>query len=161
MVTVHTGRRRDRAFSIFYMGVNLGAFAAPMVVGTIGDPSVLGYKAGFSFAGFGMVAGLITYCSMGRYLPPPEKARKAIVGPGAAVTAFRRGGAMQHWRVSVNRAWRLGTWDAVILPKPGARIQIELIDYSGDPDELLSALEDEAGLVMGNELIVDKSRKLG
>ena len=32
------------------------------VVGTVGDPAVLGYKAGFSLAGFGMVAGLVTYC---------------------------------------------------------------------------------------------------
>jgi POT family proton-dependent oligopeptide transporter len=62
--------RRDRAFSIFYMGVNLGAFFSPLVVGTIGDPNVLGYRVGFSVAGFGMCAGLVTYCSCQRYLPP-------------------------------------------------------------------------------------------
>jgi POT family proton-dependent oligopeptide transporter len=62
--------RRDRAFSIFYMGVNLGAFFSPLIVGTIGDPNVLGYRVGFSVAGFGMCAGLVTYCSCQRYLPP-------------------------------------------------------------------------------------------
>ena len=72
--------RRDRAFSIFYMGVNLGAFFSPLVVGTIGDPAVLGYRAGFSVAGFGMCAGLATFLGMGRWLPPPE----AIAGADLA-----------------------------------------------------------------------------
>eukprot|EP01046_Picozoa_sp_COSAG06_P007382 COSAG06_NODE_360_length_16832_cov_9.250209_14_plen_391_part_00 len=76
--------RRDRAFSIFYMGVNLGAFFSPLVVGTIGDPSVLGYRVGFSIAGFGMCAGLLTYCSLGRYLPP---AGLATTGPAAGEEA--------------------------------------------------------------------------
>jgi POT family proton-dependent oligopeptide transporter len=76
--------RRDRAFSIFYMGVNLGAFFSPLVVGTIGDPSVLGYRVGFSIAGFGMCAGLLTYCSLGRYLPPADL---ATTGPAAGEEA--------------------------------------------------------------------------
>jgi POT family proton-dependent oligopeptide transporter len=71
-----TDGRRDRAFSIFYMGVNLGGFLAPMVVGTVGDPEVLGYKAGFSLAGFGMCFGLLTYCTMQRFLPSVEQARR-------------------------------------------------------------------------------------
>jgi proton-dependent oligopeptide transporter, POT family len=58
--------RRDRAFTIFYMGVNLGAFFSPLVCGTLGQ--VYGWGYGFAAAGVGMIAGLIFYLAMGRYL---------------------------------------------------------------------------------------------
>ena len=45
-------RRRDRAFSIFYVGINLGAFLAPLICGTLGEE--LGWHYGFAAAGFGM-----------------------------------------------------------------------------------------------------------
>ena len=48
--------RRDRAFTIFYMGINLGAFFSPLVCGTLGQ--LYGWHYGFAAAGFGMVAGL-------------------------------------------------------------------------------------------------------
>ncbi len=48
-------RRRDRAFSIFYVGINLGAFLAPLICGTLGEE--LGWHYGFAAAGFGMTAG--------------------------------------------------------------------------------------------------------
>ncbi len=51
--------RRDSAFMIFYMGVNLGAFLAPLVCGTLGQ--VYGWHYGFTAAGFGMCAGLVVY----------------------------------------------------------------------------------------------------
>lgn len=51
--------RRDRAFTIFYMGVNLGAFFAPLVCGTLGQK--YGWHYGFTAAGFGMLAGLVVY----------------------------------------------------------------------------------------------------
>ena len=47
-------RRRDRAFSIFYVGINLGAFLAPLVCGTLGEE--LGWHYGFAAAGVGMTA---------------------------------------------------------------------------------------------------------
>src|SRR4029078_9489810 len=47
-------RRRDRAFSIFYVGINLGAFLAPLLSGTLGEE--LGWHFGFTAAGFGMTA---------------------------------------------------------------------------------------------------------
>jgi POT family proton-dependent oligopeptide transporter len=52
-------RRRDRAFSIFYVGINLGAFLAPLVCGTLGEE--IGWHWGFAAAGVGMTAGLIIY----------------------------------------------------------------------------------------------------
>ncbi len=53
------GARRDAGFSIFYMGINLGAFAGPILAGFFGE----GYNWhwGFSLAGFGMVLGLVQY----------------------------------------------------------------------------------------------------
>ena len=51
--------RRDGGFTIFYMGVNLGAFLAPLVCGTIGE--LYDWKYGFGLAGFGMIAGLIIF----------------------------------------------------------------------------------------------------
>ena len=51
--------RRDRAFSIFYVGINVGAFFSPLVCGTLGE--VYGWHFGFSAAGVGMVLGLVIY----------------------------------------------------------------------------------------------------
>lgn len=51
--------RRDRAFSIFYVGINLGAFLAPLVCGTLGEE--LGWHYGFTAAGVGMTIGLMIY----------------------------------------------------------------------------------------------------
>lgn len=58
--------RRDRAFTIFYMGVNLGAFFSPLVCGTLGQ--VYGWHYGFAAAGVGMVLGLIVYVFGQRFL---------------------------------------------------------------------------------------------
>ena len=60
--------RRDRAFSIFYVGINVGAFFSPLVCGTLGE--VYGWHYGFSAAGVGMVVGLIIYLRGQRWLAP-------------------------------------------------------------------------------------------
>ena len=53
------GAKRDAGFSIFYMGINVGAFFGPLLCGWLGE----GYNWhwGFSLAGFGMVLGLIQF----------------------------------------------------------------------------------------------------
>ena len=51
--------RRDRAYSIFYVGINIGAFFAPLVCGTLGER--VGWHYGFGAAGVGMLIGLLTY----------------------------------------------------------------------------------------------------
>lgn len=51
--------RRDSAFTIFYMGINLGAFFSPLVCGTLGQK--VGWHYGFGAAGVGMIVGLIVY----------------------------------------------------------------------------------------------------
>ncbi|HEX9464765.1 MAG TPA: peptide MFS transporter [Alphaproteobacteria bacterium] len=62
--------RRDRAYSIFYVGINLGAFLAPLVCGTLGEE--LGWHYGFTAAGVGMLIGLAIYLAALRNLPPDE-----------------------------------------------------------------------------------------
>ena len=51
--------RRDAGFSIFYMGINLGAFLAPLVCGYLGQR--VSWHVGFGAAGVGMTLGLIQY----------------------------------------------------------------------------------------------------
>ena len=51
--------RRDGAFTIFYMGINIGAFFSPLVCGTLGQK--VGWHWGFAAAGVGMVVGLVLY----------------------------------------------------------------------------------------------------
>lgn len=51
--------RRDSGFSIFYVGINLGAFLAPLIVGYVGE--TINWHYGFAIAGFGMLLGLIQF----------------------------------------------------------------------------------------------------
>ena len=51
--------RRDAGFSIFYMGINVGALAAPLITGALGER--VGWHYGFGAAGVGMLIGLVTY----------------------------------------------------------------------------------------------------
>lgn len=55
-------KRRDAAYTIFYMGINLGAFIAPLVCGFLGDTGNPGdYKWGFLAAGIGMILGTVLF----------------------------------------------------------------------------------------------------
>ncbi|MFI5372454.1 MAG: peptide MFS transporter, partial [Candidatus Eisenbacteria bacterium] len=89
--------RRDGAFTIFYMGINLGAFFSPLVCGTLGQK--VGWHWGFAAAGVGMVLGLCLYLFGRRYLvieeasddrPPltPARATAGIAGYIAGMIAF-------------------------------------------------------------------------
>jgi POT family proton-dependent oligopeptide transporter len=53
------GSRRDAGFSIFYMGINLGAFLGQLVTGVLGER--VGWHWGFGAAGVGMLIGLVVY----------------------------------------------------------------------------------------------------
>ncbi|WP_374470212.1 peptide MFS transporter [Phenylobacterium sp.] len=95
--------RRGRAYNVYYVGINLGAFLAPLVCGTLGE--VYGWHYGFGAAGLGMLAGLSLYIAGGRHLPPepPRAARQVrsergrtggaavliLLGVGLAVVVFR------------------------------------------------------------------------
>ncbi|QES89891.1 peptide MFS transporter [Rhizosphaericola mali] len=58
--------RRDKGFTIFYMGINLGGFIAPLIVGYVGEK--IGWHYGFALAGLGMVVGMITFLYGQKYL---------------------------------------------------------------------------------------------
>jgi proton-dependent oligopeptide transporter, POT family len=58
--------RRDAGFSIFYMGINIGAFVAPLVCGFLGE--TINWHLGFGAAGIGMTLGLVQYVYGDRYL---------------------------------------------------------------------------------------------
>ena len=58
--------RRDAGFSIFYMGINLGAFIAPLICGYLGQQ--INWHFGFAAAGVGMTLGVIQYVAGSRNL---------------------------------------------------------------------------------------------
>ncbi len=70
--------RRADAFQIFYLGINAGVIASPLIVGTLGEK--IGWHWGFGAAGVGMLIGLVIYVAGQKYLPaehfePRGKAR--------------------------------------------------------------------------------------
>jgi proton-dependent oligopeptide transporter, POT family len=79
------GARRDAGFSIFYMGINIGAFAAPLVTGFLGEK--VDWHLGFGAAGVGMLLGLVQYVAGERHLGD------AGVRPNASGTGAGGGGA--------------------------------------------------------------------
>ena len=87
--------RRGRAYNVYYVGVNIGGFLAPLVCGTLGE--VYGWHYGFGAAGIGMFLGLLIYI-FGRDYLPPELPRKAVpvAAPGSA-----QGGRGQVWLLLV------------------------------------------------------------
>lgn len=90
--------RKDSAYTLFYMGINAGAFLTPLTCGAIGEN--IGWHYGFGLAGVGMVLGLVVFL-IGRYIgafdeeggaPNAEKGkefsinkRDVMVGGGTAV----------------------------------------------------------------------------
>ncbi len=63
---MHESARRDAGFSIFYMGINVGAFIAPLIVGYLAEK--VGWHWGFGAAGIGMLFGVIQYRMTQGYL---------------------------------------------------------------------------------------------
>jgi len=71
-------KRRDRAYSIFYVGINIGGFLAPLVCGTLGEE--LGWHYGFLAAGVGMTIALAVYLYALPLLPPDEMHKLKAAG---------------------------------------------------------------------------------
>ena len=71
--------RRDRAYSIFYVGINIGAFFSPLVCGTLGE--TVGWHYGFASAGVGMAVGLAIYLAGAKSLPAEQAAPHAAEPP--------------------------------------------------------------------------------
>ncbi|MEK3955104.1 MULTISPECIES: peptide MFS transporter [Psychrobacillus] len=86
--------RRDSGFSIFYMGINMGAFIAPLIVGTIGLE--YNFHLGFGLAAVGMAIGLVVFLVTkkkylglaGTYVPNPmakDERKKVLTRIGIAL----------------------------------------------------------------------------
>src|SRR5690606_11309874 len=80
-----TDPRRDSGFTIFYMGINVGAFAASLIVGYVGER--IGWGYGFGLAGLMMLLGLVQFVwgrehLLGQAEPAdPDALRKPVLGP--------------------------------------------------------------------------------
>jgi len=118
--------RRGRAYNVYYVGLNIGGFLAPLVCGTLGE--LYGWHYGFGAAGIGMFVGLLIYVAGRRYLPPEQPRRVPqhdavqpqqrsrrvwwlLLGVGIAATIFRGayeqiGNTLPLWvDTGVDRAW--------------------------------------------------------
>ncbi|MCH9006327.1 MAG: MFS transporter [Proteobacteria bacterium] len=77
--------RRDGGFTIFYMGINIGSFAATLLCGWLGE--TFGWRYGFGAAGIGMIIGLCTFMYGQKFLmghaepSDPGKLKKRFLGP--------------------------------------------------------------------------------
>jgi proton-dependent oligopeptide transporter, POT family len=125
--------RRDRAYSIFYLGINVGAFLAPLVCGTLAVQ--YGWHYGFGAAGVGMLVSLAIYLYGRRTLPADARSRDsalarenkpldagerravlALIGTCALVTLFwaafdQQGNTILLWAEDfTDRSVDLGFW---------------------------------------------------
>ncbi len=132
--------RRDRAYSIFYLGINVGAFLAPLVCGTLAVQ--YGWHYGFGAAGVGMLVSLVIYLYGRRTLPADARSRDsalarenkpldagerravlALIGTCVLVTLFwaafdQQGNTILLWAEDfTDRSVDLGFWRGE-LPSP-------------------------------------------
>jgi len=77
--------RRDRGYSVFYVGINLGAFIAPLIAGTLGE--TVGWHYGFGAAGVGMMIALVIYIWGWKSLPAEGLKQRTEKGQHPPLTA--------------------------------------------------------------------------
>jgi len=80
--------KKDAGFTIFYMGINLGAAMSPIVCGYVGE--VYGWHYGFGLATIGMLIGVAVFVA-------PTRVTQLLIGSGALATAV----AMPFWQDSL------------------------------------------------------------
>jgi len=93
--------RRDAGFSIFYMGINLGALLGPLVAGKLAEG--VDWHLGFACAGVGMTLGLAQYVLGRRRLAPgierlAARPKPAAVSPGRAPGVSPGGFTAEDWK---------------------------------------------------------------
>ncbi|WP_423833748.1 peptide MFS transporter [Streptomyces manipurensis] len=79
--------RRDAGFALYYMAINIGAFAGPLVTGWLGEHQ--GWHWGFSAAAIGMTAGLVQYVLGRRHLAGRRHSAEYALAPAALGRAVR------------------------------------------------------------------------
>lgn len=105
--------RRDAGFSIFYMGINLGAFIGPLIAGYLAQR--VDWHVGFAAAGVGMTFGLVQYVlGRNRLQPALQRLNKPTANPGGAAEsagvepAVRERRTVSSIRFSVDEWKRIG-----------------------------------------------------
>ena len=85
------GAKRDAGFSIFYMGINIGAFAGPILCSLVGEPADgrpwTDWHYGFGLAGIGMTLGLIQYVLGAKYLRGAGELKDGMAEPARVAEA--------------------------------------------------------------------------
>jgi proton-dependent oligopeptide transporter, POT family len=111
-------RRRDSGFSIFYMGINIGAFS-PLLVSWVGEK--INWRLAFATSGIGMLAGLAQYLLTGKYLgeaglhpsrleDPTKDRRQKGIAAGIGVVAIL---ALAAVVISSSKGWIQPTAETV------------------------------------------------
>src|SRR5689334_22105760 len=105
--------RRDSGFTIFYMGINSGAFLGPLVCGGLAQNPSLGWHYGFAAAGVGMILGLIGYVwGRDRYLPgigvSPSRQERADARAAAALLSESDANPLLHGGIGAVAGGALG-----------------------------------------------------
>ena len=88
--------RRDAGFSVFYMGINLGAFIGPLIAGALAQK--VNWHLGFAVAGIGMVLGLIQYVVGRPHIEPGLARLAARPKPVTAVADAGGGLSAAEWK---------------------------------------------------------------
>ena len=127
--------RRDRAYSIFYVGINIGAFFSPLVCGTLGV--AFGWHYGFAAAGFGMLIALAIYLRAAPLLAPDElhKARSAGAATPPTPVERRRLWALAFLFVPVTLFWATYEQGGNVIPlwaEDFTRRSVDLGFWRGD-----------------------------
>jgi POT family proton-dependent oligopeptide transporter len=95
--------RRDAGFSIFYMGINLGALLSPLACGWVGEE--INWRLGFGLAGVCMIAGVVQYVLGAKYL--------GSAGLRPAIPADPEAARRQKRRAAFGALWGLAIFAAI------------------------------------------------
>ena len=142
--------RRDAGFTLFYMGINLGAFLGPIICGYLAQSPDFGWHYGFAAAGVGMVLGLIVYIvSKRKYLgdigdrpmaeAPAVRADEAVHAPAGEDSSTKNGiigallGGVVGWFIG-------GALSAFVSAVIGASLAITILGSEGEERKRVIAL---------------------
>lgn len=137
--------RRDMGFYIFYMGINLGAAAAALIVGYVGE--VYGWHYGFGLAGIGMAIGQLTYwlgqpyiAHVGNLVEQPETTEEGSTSPNLILDIFKNTNSIIGFAITailgvfiwLNAGWSYG----LLVIGLAFAVGIGIVIYNdGDPIE--------------------------
>ncbi|MFF2654725.1 peptide MFS transporter [Streptomyces sp. NPDC058045] len=122
--------RRDGGFTVFYMGINLGAFAAPLVIGTVGQQ--VNWHLGFALAAVGMGLGLAQFLLGTRHLDSRSSQVPKPLTPEERGSALRKsllwlGGVVVFYGVVVGAGVYTLNWALVPITLAGLLIPIAVL----------------------------------